>query len=567
MVANFAGARHPRRDCRAPRRPRRRRAVPRADALSRRHARRRGAGHRRRAASTCSCVRADELRREAAPERAGRRRRAAISTTRACSISCGRCPAATCSIAAGRVLATGDPELAQRARARTRSSASSPNGTCVRSGRAAAIRSAARRSTCWATPTPARTGARATAPTSSATPTTGCAGSTITTCRCRRRPPSGASVRGGAPRLPRARAAAAPPPSAGALGGEDAAGPRPRRAHHHRRAAAGARRADPAERAPRGRRPGSAAAVVLDAATGDVLALASYPFPVRRPSGAAGAARIAPRRCFDRARYGLYPPGSTFKLVTAAAALRQDPALRGRPTAAARCPTGASACASPAGRPVRDDVLDRHPHGTIGMHDGLVLSCNAYFAQLALKLGPEALLDAAAALGICGDAGRARSSALRATLPQAAYGQGDVRGQPAAHGARGGGAGQRRRAHRAARRDAARPGGEARAAAVAAGGAPRSRRDMRDGVLDGTGRGLRPHPMRIAGKTGTAEVAGEPVALVVRRLRAVRRGRRRRADRLCRARRERRLRRPRGRGAGRRRDRRRAAGRGRARSE
>ena len=32
---------------------------------------------------------------------------------------------------------------------------------------------------------------------------------------------------------------------------------------------------------------------------------------------------------------------------------------------------------------------------------------------------------------------------------------------------------------------------------------------MRDGVLEGTGRALRVHPLRIAGKTGTAEVAGE----------------------------------------------------------
>jgi len=32
---------------------------------------------------------------------------------------------------------------------------------------------------------------------------------------------------------------------------------------------------------------------------------------------------------------------------------------------------------------------------------------------------------------------------------------------------------------------------------------------MRDGVLEGTGRLLRNHPLRIAGKTGTAEVVGE----------------------------------------------------------
>lgn len=34
--------------------------------------------------------------------------------------------------------------------------------------------------------------------------------------------------------------------------------------------------------------------------------------------------------------------------------------------------------------------------------------------------------------------------------------------------------------------------------------------DMRDAVLSGTGRSLRGHAWRIAGKTGTAEVAGSP---------------------------------------------------------
>ncbi|HXR43566.1 MAG TPA: FtsW/RodA/SpoVE family cell cycle protein, partial [Pseudolysinimonas sp.] len=121
---------------------------------------------------------------------------------------------------------------------------------------------------------------------------------------------------------------------------------------------------------------GHAAAAVLDAATGDVLALASYPFPVvDRPIRPGPDDRT--EAFFDRARFGLYPPGSTFKLVTAAAALRQDPALRAQTYSCGVLPDGRVGARIPGGRPVRDDVLDRHPHGRIGMHDGLVVSCNA----------------------------------------------------------------------------------------------------------------------------------------------------------------------------------------------
>ena len=252
---------------------------------------------------------------------------------------------------------------------------------------------------------------------------------------------------------------------------------------------------------------GHAAAVVLDPATGDVLALASYPFPVvDRPVRPGSDDRIEPY--FDRARFGLYPPGSTFKLVTAAAALRQDPALRRQTYSCGSLPDGRVGVRIPGGRPVRDDVLDRHPHGTIGMHDGLVLSCNAYFAQLALKLGPEALLDAAAALGIAVTPGGSIER-LRATLPQAAYGQGDVLASPlrmarvAAALANGGVLTEPR--------VEIRPGLPVkRERLLSPQAAATLARDMRDGVLEGTGRGLRQHPMRVAGKTGTAEVAGEP---------------------------------------------------------
>ena len=63
------------------------------------------------------------------------------------------------------------------------------------------------------------------------------------------------------------------------------------------------------------------------------------------------------------------------------------------------------------------------------MHEGLVQSCNAYFAQLAVRVGPKPLLDTANLLGI--SVARDDSVArLRATLPQAGYGQGDVVATP-----------------------------------------------------------------------------------------------------------------------------------------
>src|SRR5689334_10127699 len=114
---------------------------------------------------------------------------------------------------------------------------------------------------------------------------------------------------------------------------------------------------------------GHAAAVVMDPATGEILALASYPFPaVDRPVRPAADGRTD--RLLDRSRYGLYPPGSTFKLVTAAAALRQDPALSAQTFTCGELPGGRVGVRVPGGRAVRDDVLDRHPHGTIDMHDG-----------------------------------------------------------------------------------------------------------------------------------------------------------------------------------------------------
>ena len=249
---------------------------------------------------------------------------------------------------------------------------------------------------------------------------------------------------------------------------------------------------------------GHAAAVVLDPDTGELLAVASQPFP--------GVTADTPRDAeesdtlIDRARFGLYPPGSTFKLVTATAALRQSPAFRNSTfmcTLQGRGRIGAQV----AGTLVRDDVLDEHPHGNIDMHQGLVQSCNAYFAQLAVRVGPQPLIETANLLGI--SVARDESVArLRSTLPQAGYGQGDVVATPlrmarvAAAIASGGDLREVSvEKHKASR-------ASARQVLVSPDAAATLGRYMRDAVLSGTGRSLRAHPWRIAGKTGTAEVHG-----------------------------------------------------------
>src|SRR5205823_12327225 len=96
--------------------------------------------------------------------------------------------------------------------------------------------------------------------------------------------------------------------------------------------------------------------------------------------GAEAAPDPAMSPLMDRARFGLYPPGSTFKVVTAAAALSTDPAL-GRARFGCRQLPGGRVGAVVSGRPVRDDVGDE-AHGSIGMEDAMAVSCNAYFAQL-----------------------------------------------------------------------------------------------------------------------------------------------------------------------------------------
>ncbi len=239
------------------------------------------------------------------------------------------------------------------------------------------------------------------------------------------------------------------------------------------------------------------AAVVVDTATGHVLASVSYPWPTSR------SAVVAPDAALDRARYGLYPPGSTFKLVTAAAALRDDPSLAGLSFVCSRLPDGRVGARLPGyGRPVRDDERDHVAHGDISMRDGIVRSCNAYFAQLAVRLGADALAATAGLAGIA-LAPSADEAQLRDNLPHAAYGQGQVVTTPLRMARVAAAIGSDGMIHEAPM--VQWPGVPPSIQLLPPGAARTLGGFMREAVTAGTGRLLAQHPLRIAGKTGTAE--------------------------------------------------------------
>ncbi len=131
------------------------------------------------------------------------------------------------------------------------------------------------------------------------------------------------------------------------------------------------------------------AVVVMNYRTGEVLALVSL--PVYDPQNITDTIRNSTQHPFwNRALQSTLPPGSTFKIVTAAAALQS---VAGVEDLTFNC-TGATQ--------VMDQIITDYgndQHGEISLAKAFRLSCNNTFAQLALTMGDERLRKTAESFG------------------------------------------------------------------------------------------------------------------------------------------------------------------------
>ena len=136
-----------------------------------------------------------------------------------------------------------------------------------------------------------------------------------------------------------------------------------------------------------------AAGVVLDPRTGAVLALASVPaYDPNRLDARWAVLRADPTSpLLDRSIQGLYPPGSTFKVVTAADALDAGVVTMQS--------TFTDNGAFPVGNAVIHDD-EEESTGTQDLTGAFALSSNVDFAQIALKIGVNTWFDYAARWGL-----------------------------------------------------------------------------------------------------------------------------------------------------------------------
>lgn len=129
------------------------------------------------------------------------------------------------------------------------------------------------------------------------------------------------------------------------------------------------------------------AAVVMNYKTGEVVAEVSLSsFDPMNPSGVSSGSEVY----WNRATQSLYPPGSTFKVVTTAAALANIPGVT---TISIACTGGLDVD----GEAIRD--YGNAVHKSLTLKQAFTKSCNNIYALLALDMGDAALRKTAEGFG------------------------------------------------------------------------------------------------------------------------------------------------------------------------
>ncbi|GHC23474.1 peptidoglycan glycosyltransferase [Gemmobacter nanjingensis] len=142
----------------------------------------------------------------------------------------------------------------------------------------------------------------------------------------------------------------------------------------------------------------SAAMVAIDVQTGDLLACVSAPsfdpnLFVRGISQKDYSVLLENdhRPLADKTVQGAYPPGSTFKMVTALAALEAGVIT---PQTGVYCPGHYEVGSR------RFHCWKRSGHGTVSLHSALAESCDVYFYDIAQKVGIDKIAEMGRKLGL-----------------------------------------------------------------------------------------------------------------------------------------------------------------------
>jgi penicillin-binding protein 2 len=156
----------------------------------------------------------------------------------------------------------------------------------------------------------------------------------------------------------------------------------------------------------------AASAVLIDVKTGGILAMASYP-PMDPNDFADGLTTDQAkyyydedlRPTFNRVISGSYPPGSTFKTVTAAAVLDSGTV---NPNDTVNC--YASNWVYPMAKCTKE-------HGAVDLEEALAVSCNTYFQVIGKRIGIEQLVATAEKLGFGQKTGVELTGEVAGNLP------------------------------------------------------------------------------------------------------------------------------------------------------